>query len=712
MDGWITIGTKLSTDKFDKQISELENKIDSEEKKQELLNNKTNEYERELDGVNKQAEELNKQYDEAVTKAKQLQNEAQKYKPGSIQNFMLTQDYEEQVKQIDKINESLGKVETKQISLKNKVKQTTLQHENSVKAVDRLRGKIDQINLKRHQNDAKAIEKTANNIKNEVTSTIGKVGKLALAVLGVRSAYSLLRRASSEWASYNQQYAKDLEYIRFAIANGLAPILEKIVLLSQTLMAYVNYLSNAWFGKQIFASAKDFEKMSKSASGVAKSTKEIKNNLASFDELNVLSKNNGAEAGGGVSPSIDLGNFEDIEIPEWLVKIKDILQPVVDFFTEINEKYGPVATGIGIVVAALAGFYILKGIIGLLTGFSGALFGVTADFTGFLNSIGKAVKAIAILGGLALVINAVSNLIKTFAESGLKLNEVIGLMATILASIAITMALVAVLGPAVTAGLIPFLGVIAGISALLAVMALTLPTILEAVGKFVDVMAPALSTVIEAISKGISVIIEALGTALPPIIRSIGDLFTSVFNGIAKIIETVGNTIIDLQKSTIDFITELGPAINSFVDGVLEAITKLINFLISGIEYMVNLIIGAINKIIDGINVVGDVVGKTINHVPEFNLPKFTPKLAKGGIVAKPTQAIIGEAGKEAVLPLDSNTEWMDILAEKLSDRAGGGQEVTIKFAGTMAQFVRELKPQIDIENKRAGARLITGGAY
>ena len=29
-----------------------------------------------------------------------------------------------------------------------------------------------------------------------------------------------------------------------------------------------------------------------------------------------------------------------------------------------------------------------------------------------------------------------------------------------------------------------------------------------------------------------------------------------------------------------------------------------------------------------------------------------------------------------------------------------------------MAQFVRALKPQIDIENKRAGSRIITGGAY
>lgn len=64
-------------------------------------------------------------------------------------------------------------------------------------------------------------------------------------------------------------------------------------------------------------------------------------------------------------------------------------------------------------------------------------------------------------------------------------------------------------------------------------------------------------------------------------------------------------------------------------------------------------------------------------------------------------------------MPLDNNTEWMDILADKLSDRVGTNeQEITIRFEGTIGQFVRELKPYIEAENKRAGSRIITGGAY
>ena len=44
------------------------------------------------------------------------------------------------------------------------------------------------------------------------------------------------------------------------------------------------------------------------------------------------------------------------------------------------------------------------------------------------------------------------------------------------------------------------------------------------------------------------------------------------------------------------------------------------------------------------------------------------PRLATGGIVTGSTIANIGEYGKEAVLPLDRNTGWMNTLADKLND--------------------------------------------
>lgn len=53
-----------------------------------------------------------------------------------------------------------------------------------------------------------------------------------------------------------------------------------------------------------------------------------------------------------------------------------------------------------------------------------------------------------------------------------------------------------------------------------------------------------------------------------------------------------------------------------------------------------------------------------------FNIPAI-PKLARGGIVDKPTIAQIGEAGKEAVIPLENNTGGLNLLADKLADKIG-----------------------------------------
>lgn len=48
---------------------------------------------------------------------------------------------------------------------------------------------------------------------------------------------------------------------------------------------------------------------------------------------------------------------------------------------------------------------------------------------------------------------------------------------------------------------------------------------------------------------------------------------------------------------------------------------------------------------------------------------QFTPytALAEGGVVDKPTNALVGEAGAEVVMPLKNNTEWIEELANKLN---------------------------------------------
>ena len=100
---------------------------------------------------------------------------------------------------------------------------------------------------------------------------------------------------------------------------------------------------------------------------------------------------------------------------------------------------------------------------------------------------------------------------------------------------------------------------------------------------------------------------------------------------------------------------------------------------------MINGAIGIINAI-PGVNI------KTIQEVS-------LPRLAKGGIVnniGKGVPLIAGEAGREAILPLENNTEWMDILVDKIN---GGNTTVPIYLDGKMIA-----KYMIDLQKRRAFA--------
>ena len=539
--------------------------------------------------------------------------------------------------------------------------------------------------------------------------------------------------------------ATDIEYIRFALASTLQPVIEWMVKAVFTLLAYVNYLAKAWFNIDLFAnaSAKNFNKMNKSA-------KELKNQLAGFDEMNVLGDTSGEKT---KTPSVDLSatNIDKIEIPDWLVWIKD------------NWK---------IIVAALAGILGALLLFNLVSGKDKGIGALGTSFTGFFNSLGKAAEAIAILGGLALVIESITDLITAFAESGLSLQEVGILLVEVLGGIALAFTALAaatklmdwtgIAGAAVIlAGLAAviltvtklidsfsssgmtlaevggLLGIIIGsivaliisltaaaialqnplamgglvvltasIVALLIVMAETLPTILDAMGKFINQIAPVVIQLLTTIGNIINSIINSLGKVLPPIINSVGGAFKTIFDGIAKVIKTVGDSLTNILSgvgslvssvlgSILNFIERLGPAINRFVDNAIQAVTKLINFMISGIEYLVNtLIIAGVNKIIESINKISRYIGINIDRVDRLSIPRFRPQLAKGGIVNMPGRgvpvggAIAGEAGREGVIPLTDQAQ-MEQIGEEI------GKHVVINLTNITQLDSRELSRKV-----------------
>ena len=675
IDGWITIGTKLDTQKFDQEISNVENKIESTEKKQEIINQKTEKYQNELQKASNEVNKLAAEYEKATQKAEALRATINTTKTGSYQNFQATNDYEAQVKIIDELAEKLNKAESKHLNLTTKVTQSKLQYENSVKAVDKLRGKLQQINVKRQQEEFKTIEKSTGEIQKNIGNSIKRIGKMALAVFSVRSAYTALSRASSTLSQYNEQYATDLEYMRFALAQGIAPVLEKIVSLAQTLLYYINYLSQAWFGVNLFsnASAKSFQEMSKNASNTAKSTKEMKNNLASFDELNVLSQNNEVQEGGvgSVAPSFDLGNMEDVEIPEWLAFIKDNGEEIIS----------------------------------VITGIAGAM--VALKLADFLDSLGlipgklSAIKAVGI--GIAIygIIETIKELIKyindpSFENFGNLLKN-IGLI---------------ILGVGIAIGSVPMM--IAGAIVLaVGIIVKYWEDLKNFLQNGIDWLRGLGDKVEEKFGKSVRKIYDSFIDILQVILDTFDSTITSIkgiFDGLIEFFTGVFTG--DWEKAwngVKKIFSSIWDGIVGIVKGAINIVISLINGMIAGLEL-------ALNWIVDKINAM-QITSPWGDEIWSPNIPRFEfgriPMLAKGGIINQPTKAIIGEAGREAVLPLENNTEWMDILADKIAGNIGvSGGDITINFTGSMAQLVRILKPQIDKENSRVGTRIITGGAY
>lgn len=113
-------------------------------------------------------------------------------------------------------------------------------------------------------------------------------------------------------------------------------------------------------------------------------------------------------------------------------------------------------------------------------------------------------------------------------------------------------------------------------------------------------------------------------------------------------------------------INDLGPILKEKLSSLGPAILEGLKSIWNNLASWWNTNIASIGLSID----VPDWAGKFGLNDFSISIPKI-PMLATGGIVTSSTIANIGEAGAEAVLPLQRNTEWMDSLANKLAEKMG-----------------------------------------
>ena len=637
MDGYLKIKTKIDNSNIDKDIKQIEDKIKklqqenlSNSKEQDTLQREINNYEQlcqKADNYKQKIKELNAEKN-LIAKSNPglaVSVDTPEFANIKAQITDMKQKYAQSVQEIDKQAPKIDKVYAKLEKVKSK------QSENNAK-IKEFKTQMQSINTNN-------IQKNIDNIGNQLTKQIGKIGRMGLAVVGIRTAWSLVNRVISSVSQYNEQVSADFEYMRYVIAQALLPVVQSLIKVLYTVLSYINAIANAWFGINLFgnASVKNFKKMQNSAGSTAKSAKEIKKSLQGFDEMNILQDNtdtSSGSGGGAVSPSMDLSGMQ-AEVPAWLQWIMENKDLILSLFAGIASGLIAVklgldlikSVGIGILVAGIV--YTIQSLIAYLNdpswgNFGNIIQGIGVAIVGLGILIGSIPVAVA--GAIVLLIGTIVKYwdqIKSFFQGGIDwlsnqsdwVHNMFG----------------------------------------------------DTVGNIYDTIVDALQLVLNIFDN----VFTAIKGIFDGIIMFISGVFSGdwkkAWEGIKKIFSSIWEGLKGIVTSVWNFIKNLVVNIAKSVGNVISNVFKgIVNAVLSTIENILNSPINAINGLI-GI----------INKIPGINLGTLNtfklPRMAKGGIVNQPTQAIIGEAGAEAVMPLENNTEWIDLLADKLSSKIGGG---------------------------------------
>ena len=197
-------------------------------------------------------------------------------------------------------------------------------------------------------------------------------------------------------------------------------------------------------------------------------------------------------------------------------------------------------------------------------------------------------------------------------------------------------------------------------------------------------------------------------TALANVATWFGNIFKTAFEAVKNAFSTIGSFFSGVWNTVKNIFVNAGQMVGSAVGGAFKS---AVNAVLGTIENVVNGFIGMINGVIGLIN---KIPGVSLGGIGYVSLPR----LARGGIVDSPTVAMIGEAGKEVVMPLE-NTGFLQtmgrIVGGAVVNALGGGLPQSGGFSGSGDIVImigghelgRVAIQEINREQERAGQILL-----
>lgn len=132
--------------------------------------------------------------------------------------------------------------------------------------------------------------------------------------------------------------------------------------------------------------------------------------------------------------------------------------------------------------------------------------------------------------------------------------------------------------------------------------------------------------------------------------------FKEAWDGVKSVFSKVGDFFGGIWTTIKEKFADIGQKVGDTVSSTFKA---AVNGLLATAEKILNTPINGINKAIDVLN---EVPGVNLGKLDTFELPR----MAKGGIVDRATAALIGEDGKEAIIPLERNLGWIKKLSASI----------------------------------------------
>lgn len=393
-----------------------------------------------------------------------------------------------------------------------------------------------------------------------------------------------------------------------------------------------------------------------------------------------------------------------------LEKLMGVIKPLMDKFQGLSKEQQETIIKIGLVVAAIGPVIMIIGkvisIAGTLSTIIGTVSGAMAVAGGASGALGATFAAIT--GPVGIAVAAITGLIAIFVALYKNNEDFRNSVNTVWNGVKILIS-----------------GVIESLKAMFQAFITLANQIWKKYGDdFVKIIttdfnlvATIVNTTLKAIQDVIKIITSAIKGDWKGVWEGIKNLTSDLWNGIKNVIKSAIDLVKGIIKTEFEFIKGIISGIWNGIKGITSAVWNEIK---SAIENPIN---AAKNAVGNAINAIKGFFSNL--HLPEIKIPKIklphfsiegefslkppsVPHLAvnwyaSGGIFNSPSVIGVGEAGQEAVLPIDRLDELMARAIEKAKgSNSGGGLALHIEnFINNTEKDIEQLAYELEFYRQR-----------